>query len=378
MTPSTPPELTETLTALTTSLQLASAAITAPEFPTATPPPNGISLLDVKNELLLSYLHNLVFLVLVKLRSGPLDGAKEGGEVGSEAVKDLVKLRLLLEKGVRPLEAKLKYQIDKVVAAAVDAEVAAAGTVQPASGDEEDEDEDGVEHDDYGIYANKKTAAPAAPVSTLSNTELSFRPNPLALAKPAASALPASGEEAKDGLYRPPRISATAMPELSTRVDKEARKAERAGGKKSYMLDEFVADELSTAPVAEPSIGSTIVAGGRVTKSARERREEAERRDYEESNFVRLPQLSKKEMRERKRKGGDGEGQFGGEDWRSFAGDLDRLTKSAGREGGKSGRLLEKSRKRRGDDEVGGGRGLGENFERRRSKLESRAKKRKV
>lgn len=384
-----PPSITETLDTLITSIQATFASLEAPEFPSVTPPENGISLLDVKNELLLSYLHNVVFLVLVKLRSKPLDGNKKGGEVGSEVIRDLVKLRLLLEKGVKPLETKLKYQIDKVVAAAVDDEIAAAGVLPLSAGgggegEESEDDEDGVEHDDYGYYGHpKKTGALAVPVSALSNTELSFRPNPLALAKPSAPALPASGEDAKDGVYRPPRISATSMPELPTttgKLDKEARNAERMGRKKSHMLDEFIADELSTAPMAQPSIGSTIVAGGRVIKSARERREETERREYEESNFVRLPALSKKELRERKRKGGDEEGQFGGEDWRSFAGDLDRLTKSTERSGGKSGRLLEKSRKRRGDDELGGGggRGLGENFERRRSKLDNRAKKRKV
>lgn len=382
----TPPNIAETLDTLTASLHAASTSLGAPEFPSVTPPENGISLLDVKNELLLSYLHNVVFLVLVKLRSGSLDGAKNGGEVGSEVVKDLVKLRLLLEKGVKPLETKLKYQIDKVVAAAVDDEIAAAGAPAPGGEEEHEASEDDNEDDDYGDYARpRKTAALAVPVSAISNTELSFRPNPLALAKPSAPGLPASGEDATDGVYRPPRISATSMPELPTttgKLDKEARNAERMGRKKSHMLDEFVADEMSTAPMAQPSIGSTIVAGGRVMKSARERREETERRDYEESNFVRLPALSKKELRDRKRKGGDEEGQFGGEDWRSFAGDLDRLTKSTERSSGKSGRLLEKSRKRRGDDEVGGGagggRGLGENFERRRSKLDNRAKKRKI
>lgn len=382
----TPPNTVETLDTLTASLHAASTALGAPEFPSIAPPENGISLLDVKNELLLSYLHNVVFLVLVKLRSGSLDGAKSGGGVGSEVVKDLVKLRLLLEKGVKPLETKLKYQIDKVVAAAVDGEIAAAGAGAGAPGEEHEAaaEDDNDNDSDYGDYARpRKPAALAVPVSAISNRELSFRPNPLALAKPSAPGLPASGEDAADGVYRPPRISATSMPELPTttgKLDKEARNAERMARKKSHMLDEFVADEMSTAPMAQPSIGSTIVAGGRVMKSARERREETERRDYEESNFVRLPALSKKELRDRKRKGGDEEGQFGGEDWRSFAGDLDRLTKSTERSGGKSGRLLEKSRKRRGDDEVGGGggRGLGENFERRRSKLDNRAKKRKV
>ncbi|KAH8154026.1 uncharacterized protein LAJ45_01793 [Morchella importuna] len=379
--------LLETLTTLITSLTSASTSLTSSEFPPVTTPENGISLLDVKNELLLSYLHNLVFLVLIKLRSGSLDPTKKNGQVGSEVVKELVKIRLLLEKGVKPLEAKLKYQIDKVVAAAVDEELSKAGNVAlmptaaatSGAGATGEESDDGVEHDDYGVYS-KKTTVVAAPASTIANKELSFRPNPMALAKPSTAALPGVGEtEGKEGIYKPPRISATVMPGFATAASEKIdgkRERENAGRNKSHMLDEFIADEMSTAPMATPSIGSTIVAGGRVTKSARERREEHERREYEENNFVRLPQLSKKELRERKRNGGDNGGQFGGEDWRDFAGDLDRLTKGA-EKGGKSSRVLENSRKRRGDDEGGrnGGKELGSLFN---SKKKMMAKRRKT
>ncbi|KAH0614798.1 uncharacterized protein H6S33_000434 [Morchella sextelata] len=375
--------LLETLTTLITSINSAFTSLTSPEFPPVATPENGISLLEVKNELLLSYLHNVVFLVLIKLRSGSLDPTKKNGQFGSEVVKELVKIRLLLEKGVKPLEAKLKYQIDKVVAAAVDKELSKAGNAAlmpaAAAGATGEESDDGVEHDDYGVYSKKTTVA-AAPASTIANKELSFRPNPMALAKPSAAALPSVGEtEGKEGIYKPPRISATVMPGFATAASEKIdgkRERENAGRNKSHMLDEFIADEMSAAPMATPSIGSTIVAGGRVMKSSRERREEQERRDYEESNFVRLPQLSKKELRERKRKGGDNVGQFGGEDWRDFAGDLNRLTKGAGK-GGKSSRLLENSRKRQGDDEGGrnGGKELGSLFN---SKKKMMAKRRKT
>ncbi|EOD46772.1 putative u3 small nucleolar ribonucleoprotein lcp5 protein [Neofusicoccum parvum UCRNP2] len=102
------------------------------------PPKDGISLLDVKNELLLSYLQNLTFLILLKLRNSNTksrkdsEEAEDDGGVEDEVVKKLCELRLYLEKGARPLEGKLKYQIDKVVRAADDA--ARAETAQKSGG----------------------------------------------------------------------------------------------------------------------------------------------------------------------------------------------------------------------------------------------------
>ncbi|KAL9626015.1 MAG: hypothetical protein Q9164_007961, partial [Protoblastenia rupestris] len=84
---------------------------------TLTPPSEGISLLDTKNELLLAYLQNLVFLIIIKLRNK--QSTKESTtriSLSNDITKNLVELRIYLEKGVRPLEAKLKYQLDKLLA----------------------------------------------------------------------------------------------------------------------------------------------------------------------------------------------------------------------------------------------------------------------
>ncbi|KAL7272993.1 hypothetical protein RUND412_004180 [Rhizina undulata] len=367
--------LLETLETLTASLTATETAITSPDFPSIHPPENGISLLDLKNELLLSYLHNLVFLILVKLRSGSLDPASPNGAAGSAAVKDLVKLRVFLEKGVRPLESKLKYQIDKVVAAAVDSEKSHLPTKPNEDEDDDDsDDESDVSHDDYG-HATTKSAP--APTSALTNKELSFRPNPAALLKPFSAPLPSKSDADtdKEGVYKPPRISATTMPDLpTTNSDPDARAAQRRQVQKSHTLDEFIADELSTAPLAEPSIGSTIAASGRIVKSAKDRREEAERTAYEENNFVRLPKLSKKELREQKKRSGGKENMFAGEDWNAFAGDVNRLTRGVDK--GKSAKALERSRKRKGEGEPGDGDGegrrMGAEFKRRKGNLKRR------
>lgn len=86
--------------------------------------------------------------------------------------------------------------------------------------------------------------------------------------------------------------------------------------------------------MAEPSIGTTIVSGGRGTKTARDRAQEAERTNYEESNFVRLPALSKKEMAKQR---GRRDGQYGGEEMRDLGAGLDRIERMTGKR--KGGRL---------------------------------------
>ncbi len=113
------PTLLNTLTQ-----SLAAAHDSAPEATSIKRVSEGISLLDVKNELLLSYLQNLVFLILLKLRNQNGSSDQDESEVLDDAVvKKMVELRIYLEKGVRPLEGRLKYQMDKVLRAAEDAAI---------------------------------------------------------------------------------------------------------------------------------------------------------------------------------------------------------------------------------------------------------------
>ncbi|KAK2818410.1 hypothetical protein FQN49_007930, partial [Arthroderma sp. PD_2] len=96
------------------------------------PPVDGISLLDTKSEILLSYLQNLVCLILLQVRQisssqanppSTVNGTEsKAGPHQEDVIKKLTELRVYLERGVRPLEGRLKYQIDKVLKAAGDAE----------------------------------------------------------------------------------------------------------------------------------------------------------------------------------------------------------------------------------------------------------------
>lgn len=343
----------DTLPSLVDSIKSASA--TLPEDLTYKIPENGISLLDTKNEIFLSYLQTLALRNLEVIRSvrhilGSRNGDKnkKSSEAGSteskrlqeQMVKDLVRHRVYLEKGVRPLEERLRYQIDKVVRAADDEERRSAPAEKSAT-TPADQDSDAEDAGDTDV------------------NELAYRPNPASFARPAAVAQ--DQRRADDsGVYRPPRITATAMPSTERREKRDGRP------QRSATMDEFIASEHSSAPSAMPSIGSTIVDGGRRDKSAKEREKEAERREYEETHLMRLPKEGKKEIGKRNARD---RGMFGGEEWRGIGEGVDRierLTKGKGRQG-----ALEKSRKRKNEDgQRGSGvQDAGGEFERRKKKI---------
>lgn len=370
---------------LTLTDSLKSAAPSLPDRSAIAPPADGISLLDTKNELLLSYLQNLVFLIILKLKDVPTSGNngttvhKEAGGIRDEVVKKLVELRVYLEKGIKPLEGRLKYQIDKVVRAAEEDVAKNAANVQPQNqlsngktqgrnaratnghkrndGNESDENDNSEASSASGNSDEETHPAPTI-------DPLAYRPNPSALTLPARST-PHTSSSKSDNIYRPPRITPTALP--TTTSQRSASAAKRPS--KSATLDEFVATELSTAPIAEPSIGSTIVGGGRRSKSAKEREMENERSRYEESNYVRLPTEGKK----KKGKGGKERNAYGGEEWRGLGEGAERVV-GLTRKGSGGGGVLERSRKRARED-GGGGSGevrMGERFEKRRKGVEKR------
>ncbi|MCJ1461736.1 hypothetical protein MMC07_000335 [Pseudocyphellaria aurata] len=267
------PELLSTLTE-----SLSSAIDSLPALADVALPEEGLSLLSTKNELLLSYLQNLVFLIILKIRnltpgssassqsaSSPLLPTKDDLTDDALVVQNLVALRVYLEKGVRPLESRLRYQLDKLLLAAADESariVSDRGSLAPI------ENTNGENNDD----------------STLSHDidPLSHRPNPASLLGPRRSSPPTGSSSSKQGIYRPPHITPTSLPPPASHSSKKASRA-AAAARKSATLDEFVREEMTDAPMAEPSIG----AGSGLRGRAAER--ERERISYEEGRLVRLP-----------------------------------------------------------------------------------------
>ena len=341
--------LSDTLSTFTTATE--SAIQSLPELDSLLPPKNGISLFDTKNEIFLSYFQALALRNLNVIRS-----LKDGGDfektkkLSDDITWKLVENRVYLERGARPLEQKIKYQVDRVVRAAEDEKRAASQQSERtkavnghANGEDDDtselDDEDGrdVEENDAGV-----------------NTT-SYQPKLAGLAR--SNGRKAADEKRlqskADGIYRPPRISATSMPTTEQRERKERKQP------RSATLDEYVSTELSNTPMAEPSIGSTIAAGGRRNNDSRQLAKEQERRDYEETNLLRLPKESKKERA--KQTARDRSGGFGGEEWRGLGESVDRIGDLTRRKSKES--ALDKSRKRRAVEDGPRSDGIGNAFD---------------
>ena len=348
---------------------------------TILPPQDGISLLDAKNDILLSYLHNVTFLILFQIRrlsssSGSQSDSKDES-FREEAVKKLMELRVYLDRGVKPLEGRLKYQVDKVIKAAEDAERAGRGTGAKTDnggksktgkigrssedGSSSDEDESGSDDDSEEDEDDSDDGEDI--------DEMAYRPNVSALSKavePEEKPQTMASRSTADGIYRPPKIMPTALPTTENR----RREREDRRVPKSNVIDEFVTSEMSSAPMTEASIGSTIRAGGRQMRTRKEREDEAERQMFEETHFTRLPKESKKERAKKRGRRGP-ESTFGGEEWRGLGEGADRISRLTRQSKG-SGNVLDRSRKRKLTEDIprSDGASVGNVFEKRRKKIE--------
>lgn len=360
-----PRSLTGLLESLTQSLS--STLELGPKVSAIEPPQNGVSLLEVKNEVLLSYIQNLVFLILVKLRN-----AKEAPDSGSndafnDVVQKLAELRLYLEKGVRPLEEKLRFSLENMLRAADDAERKQASKAPTASesGSDSGSDEGSGSEEESDIEASDDEDKPRRPQMAGFSRVVNL--------KPAATAESSD----KPGVYKPSKTRRVVMPDSETRQKRERRPH------KSATVEEYVATELAAGPLAEPSVGTTILDRGRKVRTATERAKDEEKREYEERNFLRLPKESKKEKaRQNKMAGKSGRMEFGGEEWRDLGEGVDRIERLTARKGAPKGTraLLERSRKRTHDTTDGpkqsGGAEVGQRFAKRLKGLESGRKDR--
>lgn len=349
-----------TLAGLLESLtqSLTSALEVGPKVSAIDAPQNGVSLLEVKNEVLLSYVQNLVFLILLKIRNAKAAPESDPKDAFDDVVGKLAELRLYLEKGVRPLEEKLRFSLENMLRAADDAErkqagqAAAAAENKNGSDDESEDGSDAEASDEEEDDEDKPRRPQLAGYSRLVET------------KPAAD-----GD--KPEVFRPSKTRRVVMPESEPR-----QKRERAPHK-SATVDEYVATELAAGPLAEPSVGTTILDHGRKVKTATERARDDEKQDYEERNFLRLPKESKKEQK-RKNKAAAGRMEFGGEDWRDISQGVDRIERLTKRRGAPTGTraLLERSRKRGADTtdgpkQSGGQQEMGDRYAKRLKTLES-------
>jgi hypothetical protein len=195
------------------------------------PTSSGLSFLQLKYHLMLGYCSSVVFYLMLKGRAGSVQG--------HPVIRKMLRYRLMLEK-IRPLEIKMRFQIEKLL--------------QP-------------QHD-----------------------ETRFRPNPDSMAVDENNES-ASDDEEDDGKYRAPKLAPVFYPEDEKDAAKSKREEERRSraASKSRLLAEL-RGELDDAP-EEESIDPVRMAS-RVANDHRAAAREA----YEEENFTRF-QVSKKEKR---------------------------------------------------------------------------------
>ncbi|KAI9620979.1 hypothetical protein KEM48_007908 [Puccinia striiformis f. sp. tritici PST-130] len=206
---------------------------------------SGISLLDLKNHLLTSYLHNLTNLLIIRISQNngilQLDKNQEESLSNRKIVEQLVWLRLEL---------------------------------------------------DHHSFSN-----PNAAIDHVMNDPLSFRPNPAALegandrAEDDESGSIDNGrnkeEQRSTEVYRPPRVAPVAYPETKSAKTKRVAPAPIA-------LREHVS--LSTSG---PQPESTTGLSNTVVKSSNRAKALARMNEYEESNMTRLFS-TKKDAKRRK------------------------------------------------------------------------------
>ncbi|KAL5243571.1 hypothetical protein ACI65C_010981 [Semiaphis heraclei] len=209
---------------------------------------NGISLLDIKCHTLLSYINNLTHIILQKCKFQSIKN--------DPSIERLVEQRTVLER-IRPLEFKIKYQIDKLVKTAL------SGSVDPNDpdrfratidglADAEDHNEDvESDNDEAGRHTSKKV---------------------------------------KDGVYVAPKVTAVPYDGDESRAVKKQKLLERA---KKRALQSSVMQELREE-YADTPVEVQINTVGLKNKQSKY---DYERQKYEEDYFTRLPVTKKDKHR---------------------------------------------------------------------------------
>ncbi|XP_059806766.1 neuroguidin [Hypanus sabinus] len=213
-----------------------------------TPSSQGLTFLQVKNQLLAAYLSDLAYVILHKVTGHSLRG--------EPALLRLVEHRTVLEK-MRPIEQKLRYQIDKLVKTALTGTLGAGNPLnfKPNPGnlisrldDEEErdvEDEEGDEEEEAETPQKKESVRSSKKV------------------------------------YVPPRLVPMVYDGDETAAERENRQRERARRRAlSNSLIRELQEEYSQAPEE--------LREGHGYHSMHQHREQAHRVQYEEAMMVRL------------------------------------------------------------------------------------------
>lgn len=263
-----------------------------------------VSLLSLKNGSMLSYLSSLFSIIESKMDPESKD------PTGNKGRESSIENRIVLERGVKPLEKKLGYQLDKLVRSYTraekeykDAEKRATeqnSTVNKVGSDDEEEGEDDSSSDDEDemsyrpnmLSAKKSTAKKSSRLSEVAEEE-------------AGNEEDKDEEQENDGIYRPPKINAMLPPQTTTHFeDKFSVKdhKDRSNLSKMQAMEEYIKDQ-SEQPDWGTSIGADILDHGRGgIKSSRDTEKERRVTTFEEENFTRVNHMGMNKTERKKQK----------------------------------------------------------------------------
>ncbi|EDV31911.2 uncharacterized protein Dana_GF15579 [Drosophila ananassae] len=226
----------------------------------------GLSFLEVKYHMLLDYLINLTYVVLRKCSGETIEG--------DPSIERLIEIRTVLEK-IRPIDYKLRYQIDKLVKTATTGVssntdptlykpnpegmmISAGAEEEEGDDDDSEEDSDEDEEDEAGAAKKPRKAATAG----------------------------------KSGVYVPPRIKPVYYDGDEREADKEKKAMERA--KKRAITSSMLQDLKEEYLDAPTEVSSGSRAQQMLSLAQKEKQE------YEETYLMRLPVTKAEKHRQRK------------------------------------------------------------------------------
>jgi U3 small nucleolar ribonucleoprotein protein LCP5 len=277
--------LEETLQKIQSALQPSIESHTTSE---SFSPKDGLDFLDVKNSLLLSYLIDLTVYIRDKSR----------GTSNEKNLERLTEMKTVLDK-MGGLDKKLRYQIDKLMAASTTASTFAAGGDNNGPEDplqfrpdprafqdgDSDSDDSHAEADEQNGVADDDLAAARATLSMANEKRYQRDKNN-------------DSDDNNDGVYRAPRT--TSVPYAHDQDQKQKEKEKRTIRRmRATELAQTLRAQYGEAPEQEDIHGGGDF--GRQREAARRATDrEAEKTKYEESQMIRLTE-SRKEKKEKKR-----------------------------------------------------------------------------
>ncbi|GAB0089096.1 neuroguidin [Sergentomyia squamirostris] len=226
----------------------------------------GLSFLEIKYHMLLTYLINLTYVVLRKCSGQTIEN--------DPSIDRLIEIRTVLEK-IRPIDHKLRYQIDKLVKTAQNTPTSVSGALRANLGNipatplpEEsahtnasDDSEDEAEEDNAGKEEKDRKRTAKSTVSS-------------------------------GGAYIPPKLIPMYYEEDENKTERNRKQVERAKKRSIGMsIIEDLKEEYLDTPV---EISGTSRAQQMLSRAQKEKEE------YEETYLTRLP-VTKAEKHRQKR-----------------------------------------------------------------------------